>query len=102
MVNKLINSYLMWMKPCYSENGFIPELTFLRKKLNPDFKFRIAKHLLGDSTEGNFKLKLMLVYRSLNSYSVKDYKHRSRLIIWRSNKKQGYSVTGFELFLPSF
>jgi hypothetical protein len=69
----------------------MPSRTYIsKKKTQPGFK--VSKYhlplLLGGNAQGYFKLKLMLVYCSLNPRALKVYIHRSVPVIWRSNNKK--------------
>jgi hypothetical protein len=58
--------------------------------------------LLGGSDQGNFKLKPMHVYGSLNPRALKGYTHRSPPVIWQSNKKAWVTQEVFNGWLSSY
>ncbi|XP_015910267.1 tigger transposable element-derived protein 1-like [Parasteatoda tepidariorum] len=69
----------------------MPKRTFLSREGKRASGFKAAKDrltlLLGGNAKGDFKLKLLLVYRSKNPRAMKVISKSTLPIIWKSNRK---------------
>jgi hypothetical protein len=69
----------------------MPSRTFLAKNEESRPGYKVSRHrltlLLGGNAEGDFKLKPMLIYHSLNPRALRGCNKASLPVIWRANKK---------------
>ncbi|CAM1327229.1 Uncharacterised protein at_DN1968 [Pycnogonum litorale] len=78
----------------------MPNKTYLAKKEKSQPGYKVAKDrltlLLGGNASGDYKLKPMLVYRSLKHRALKGINNNSLPVYWRSNRKAWVTKSLFE------
>jgi hypothetical protein len=84
----------------------MPPRTFLAKneELQPGYKVSKERStlLFGGNAEGDFNLKRMLIYHSVNPRALRGCNKASLPAIWRENEKPWVTQTLFEDWFKSY